>query len=458
MLIHQFINPNLSHFSYGILDESVSRVVLIDPSRNVVPYLEWAQLHNATIGAVIETHSHADFVSSHLEIHERTGATIYVSKNFNAQFPHQSFDGGDILKIGELEFCSLNTPGHSKDSICILLKRLGKDYGVFTGDTLFIGDCGRPDLRENEIDEINKKVTRQDQAKQLFHSLRDQLLGLDSGVIVYPAHGAGSLCGKALSDAKSSTIGAEKLGNWSLAEMSEQTFIETLVQDQPFVPQYFSHAVTMNRKGAPWLEKTYSNLANLYETGMSPDINPPTFIIDTRNQHSFNAGHFPYSINLMKGIAFSTWLGSIIKPRESFYLLTEEKREVEDLLIQLADIGYDPFVKGTMSLEGLSYPGLTEMVLDILDVELFKNHPDQFTILDIRNPSERRLRTIFPNSINIPLFELRDRFQDIPVNKPIVVHCAAGYRSAAGSSIIRLGLKTKFPVYDLGVTIKEFTH
>lgn len=225
-------------------------MILIDPARNPQPYYDYAKQHDAQIVGIIETHPHADFVSSHLEIAEATGAIVYVSKLVHAQYPHQTFDEGDQIEIGKIRLSAINTPGHSPDSISVKIEYEDKIEAVFTGDTLFIGDCGRPDLREGAG---NIKATRHDLAKQMYHSLRDKLATLPGETTVYPAHGAGTLCGKSLSKAQSSTIAAERQTNWSLQEATEEEFVENLLADQPFVPLYFPYDVELNRKGGACL-------------------------------------------------------------------------------------------------------------------------------------------------------------------------------------------------------------
>ncbi len=455
MQVHQFTNKSLSHFSYGILEESLSQIILIDPSRNIAPYLEWATKHRATINGVIETHPHADFVSGHHELMQRTGATIYLSSKYGATFPHEVFEGGHSIKLGDLEFRALDTPGHSPDSITIVLRKLGilaKDYCVFTGDTLFIGDCGRPDLREKVG---NHLLDRQSLAKLMYHSLRDHYLKLADDVIIYPAHGAGSLCGKSLSNASSSTVGAEKQGNWSLNDISEEEFIEILLKDQPFIPQYFGYDVALNIKGAPTMEAILQAIPNLNIDEEGQFLEKNILIIDTRNQEDFNQGYYDNSINLLKGNSFSTWIGSIVKPHEPFYLLANTEKEIDSLLLQIADIGYDLFIKGFLSIENLPIEKPHNLFNKVLDIEKLKNTSSDFTIVDIRNYSEVNERKIFPNSISIPLNELRERYLEIPLQRPIVVHCAGGYRSAAGSSILRILLKDAL-IYDLSTAVLDF--
>lgn len=270
MKIEQFQDEYLAHYSYAILSECEQQVVLIDPSRNPKPYYDFAAQHGATIIGVIETHPHADFVSSHLEIHKTTGAKIYSHTLTGVAYPQTPFDGGAELNFGKIKLKSIHTPGHSPDSISIVLERDGKDVAVFTGDTLFIGDCGRPDLRE-AAGNIQEK--RDELARQMYHSLRDQLMKLDDAVLVYPAHGSGSLCGKALSSANSSTIGNEKLSNWSLQEYTEADFVKELNADQPFIPKYFGFDVDLNRKGAKGFSEQLAQLQIIDIADMELDKN-----------------------------------------------------------------------------------------------------------------------------------------------------------------------------------------
>jgi hydroxyacylglutathione hydrolase len=443
MKIEQFEDKGLSHYSYAILSECNRQIILIDPARDISPYLAYAEKHEATIIGVIETHPHADFVSCHLEVHQSTGATIYCSKLVGAAYPHQSFDNGDLISFGKIKLKAFNTPGHSPDSISIVLEHGEKDKAVFTGDTLFIGDCGRPDLRESAGNLIAK---REELAAQMYHSLRDKLAVLANDVIVYPAHGAGTLCGKALSEANSSTIGAEKLSNWSLQDMEETKFIETLLQDQPFAPKYFSYDVELNKLGARNLAQAIANVS----VGKAAKLNSNICIIDTRAEKKFKKGHLRGSINLKNGGKFETWLGSIIAPEEAFYLVAENEEILESLIMCCAKIGYEPFIEQAFIFtEGRE-------IMDMINLDQFSKQQTQYTIVDIRNTGEVIEYPAFDNAINIPLPELRERVLEIPYDKPIIVHCAGGYRSAAGSSIIQNILGDKTKVYDLGDDINAF--
>ena len=441
--IHQFEDKGLAHYSYAILSDG--EIALIDPARDPQPYYEFALLHDARIVAVIETHPHADFVSSHLEIAEGKEAEIYASKLLGAQYKHNGFDDGDFFQVGAVTLHAINTPGHSPDSITILLKDENqKPVVAFTGDTLFIGDVGRPDLRESVG---NLTAKRDDLARQMYHSTRQKLMTLPDDVLVYPSHGAGSLCGKGLSSANVSTIGAEKLSNTALQEMTEEQFVKYLTADQPFVPKYFGYDVDLNKQGAPDYNPSVKAVPRL---DADYELKAENLIIDTRPQTEFRKGHLPGAINLLDGLKFETWLGSIVGPEEKYYLIAHDEETLEKLIAKAAKIGYEMNIAGAIVAKTLGEETSPET-----DHEAFNQNPDSFTIVDIRNTGEVKTRQIFPNAIAIPLPELRERANEIPSDKPVMVHCAGGYRSAAGASIIRQAVKDQ-PVYDLGEAISKF--
>lgn len=450
MQIKQWEDKNLAQFSYGILSDCEKKIVLIDPARNTQPYLDYAAENNAAITGIIETHPHADFVSSHLELHQVTGATIYAHSCLGASYPHRVFDEGDTIHVGKIKLSALHTPGHSPDSISILLEHDGKQKAVFTGDTLFIGDCGRPDLREGAG---NLRETGQGLARKMYHSLRDKLMTLEDDVIVYPGHGAGSLCGKGLSEAAESTIGKEKQMNWSLQPMTPEKFVQELLSDQPFVPAYFPFDVELNRQGASPLGASIDAVPvgdSINDEADVQALEKGVWIIDARPEAEYKKGHLPYSINLMEKGKFETWLGSIIQPGEAFYLAGENKDQLRRIIERTAVIGYETQVKKAFIS---TWPANTQQPLDL---DHFKNHAHDYTIIDVRNSDEVEKNKPFENSIAIPLSALRDQLKTIPTTKPIVVHCAGGYRSAAGSSIIQSSINGKTPVFDLGDAIKQF--
>jgi hydroxyacylglutathione hydrolase len=442
MKIDQFEDKGLAHFSYAVLSEDRNEVILVDPARNPQPYYEYAKANNAEITGVIETHPHADFVSSHLEIHKATGATIYLSKMVGAGYPHKGFDEGKIIKFGEVRLKALHTPGHSPDSISIIVEAGGKDKAVFTGDTLFVGDVGRPDLREKTGNMVAK---REELARQMYHSTRNKLMKLEDDVVVYPAHGSGSLCGKALSDAKSSTIGAEKVGNYALGDMTENEFVNLLLQDQPFIPKYFSFNVALNKEGAPAYLESLAAVKKLEK-----NFQPPSgkVIVDGRPQDQFKKSHIRGAINIQNGEKFETWLGSIVGPDEKYYLLAGTEEALEELIQKAAKIGYELNISGAFIYEGMGGVASESFVKD----EFLQNKL-HYTIVDIRNTGEIKAGKFFEDAVTIPLPELRERVNEIPQDKPVAVHCAGGYRSAAGSSILESSLPVK--VLDMSEAVNE---
>ncbi len=445
MKIEQFEDKGLAHFSYAVLSECAQAVVLIDPARDPQPYYDYAAAHGARIVAVIETHPHADFVSSHREIAETTGAVIRVSRLLGAEYPHQGFDEGDAFTVGKLTFRALHTPGHSPDSISIVLSREGRDVAVFTGDTLFVGDVGRPDLRETAG---SLTARREELARQLYHSLRTQLLPLADDVLVYPAHGAGSLCGKALAGATSSTIGVERLGNPMLRPLSEGEFVAELLAGQPFIPKYFGYAVALNKAGAPAYA---ASLAQVPRLAAGTPLPAGALVVDTRPTAEFSQGHWPGALTIQAGGKFETWLGSIVGPEERFYLLAADEATLATVLAQTAKIGYEPLVLGA----GLATPGPVAS-RPTLDLAAFRAQPGAYTIVDVRHASEARQAPLFAGALVVPLPELRERASEIPTGRPVVVHCAGGYRSAAGSSVIAAA-RPDLAVFDLGEAVRTFS-
>lgn len=450
MRVHQFEDKFLAQYSYAVLIDAESKVILIDPARNPEPYYQFAKEHGADIIGVIETHPHADFVSSHVEIQDKTIAKIYGSKLINAAYAITHFDEGNVIEFGKIRFKALNTPGHSPDSISVVLEHDGKDKAVFTGDTLFVGDCGRPDLRESGGEQ---EALREFLAKQMYASLRKKLAKLDDDVIVYPGHGAGTLCGKALADASSTTIGEEKQHNWSLQEMPEEQFVKELTSDLPFIPAYFSFNVDLNKKGAARFADSIARVPigkRISNEEDSKKLDNNLWVVDVRDDKEFKKGHLRHSVNIMDGEKFETWLGSIIKPGESYYLAAKDEEQIKRLVGRTASIGYESQIKEAFVLD---FAEQQECILHLADL---KENPQEYTIVDVRNPSEVKQQKIFPNSLTIPLAELRGRIGEIPTNKPIAVHCAGGYRSAAASSLISSELKEEAKVYDISGAIKNF--
>jgi hydroxyacylglutathione hydrolase len=442
MIIHQFYDMGLAHASYAVI--RTGKMIMIDPARDPQPYYDFADMHDADIVGVIETHPHADFVSSHLEIHKTTGAVIYVSELTGAEYPHESFDDGDTIELNDIKLKAINTPGHSPDSICILaVDENGNEKAIFTGDTLFVGDVGRPDLRENAGNITAKK---EELARQMYHSTREKLMTLPHNITVYPTHGPGSLCGKNMSPDLQSTIGRELRENYALQLMDELTFVKILTEDQPFIPKYFGSDVAMNKKGAPGFSDSVSHVLRL-KGGVT--IEKEALVVDTRPNAEFMKGHEKGAINLQNGGKFETWLGAIVGPDERFYLVADDEEELEKVIAKAAKIGYEKNI-----IAGISAPEYPLLPERNFNLPRFTTNPEKYTVVDVRNEIEAEDGLIFGNALIIPLPELRERVNEIPEDKPIVVHCAAGYRSAAAASIIAAKISA-VPVLDLSEAVVE---
>ncbi|MEK6480627.1 MBL fold metallo-hydrolase [Catalinimonas sp. 4WD22] len=443
MNVKQFYDEALAHGSYAILSEG--EVALIDPARDTQPYLDFAREHGAKIIAVFETHPHADFVSSHLEFYEKYGATIYINSKVGVSYPHHVMNDKEEVKIGQVTIRALYTPGHSPDhNTYLLLDEAGQPHSVYTGDTLFVGDVGRPDLREG-AGMIHAK--REELAHQMYHTIHQVFKKMDDKVIVYPAHGAGSLCGKNMRAETYSTIGQEKKHNWAFQVTDVNKFVDFLLNDQPFIPQYFPFDVEINRAGAAPLEESIKGITHHHE---AESLEAGVPIVDARVNMLFKKGHMKGAINIQEGEKFETWLGSIISPNKQFYLVVNNDAQKERLIRRAAKIGYETHIKATIIA-----PQYFQERSQILDVEDFKLHPEMYTIVDVRAASEVVGKRIFSHALNIPLAELRHRISEVPLDKAVVVHCAGGYRSAIGSSILE-GMLLETKVYDLGEEVNKF--
>lgn len=444
MNIHQFYDNNLSHASYAILSGKV--IALVDPGRDPQPYYDFAAENEATITHVLETHPHADFISSHLQIHKDIGAEILANELTGSQYPYTAFNNNHEITLGDITIQALHTPGHSPDSNSYLATdpHTGKQ-ALFSGDFLFIGDVGRPDLREN-VGNIHE--ARKDLAEKMYVSVTTVLPSLSDDVIIYPAHGAGSLCGKNLSKERQGTLGNQRKTNWALQDISRDEFVSTLLADQPYIPKYFTHCVETNRVGADSLDSgkvasmmlEYSNITN------SPDA----LVIDTRASELFRGGSHEGALNIPASPTdtFETWLGSIISPDESFFMIVESEEEAKAVYMRTAKIGYEKNIIGFV----IADKNLVDTSVKIFPEEDFK--ADDYLILDIRQPSEHEAKKAFDSAANIPLSTLRESIDTLPTDKPIIVHCAGGYRSAIGSSIIAQHYPEAY-VYDMSVAIKN---
>lgn len=444
MEIKQFYDEALSHASYAVWEGK--EMVLIDPSRDPLPYYRHAEACGAEITHVLETHPHADFVSCHLQVHQEKGATILVNPMVEPGYPFSPFNDGDELKLGKSMIRALHTPGHSPDSNSyLLLDAAGKSVALFTGDFLFINDVGRPDLREGAG---RMREERMALARRMYQSIHQVLAKLPDDVMIYPAHGAGSLCGKNLSDQLSDTLGNQRTQNWALQEMSEEDFVKELLKDQPYVPYYFPFDVEVNRTGAASVPAAMEGIGLL----TAADVPEGLTVVDTRPEASFKQGHLPGAINIQCGPKdkYETWLGSIVKPGEQFCIVVAEEATKTEVLARTARIGYETFVTGVVAGNDFAVTDIAKPVITA--------HPDEsgaYYILDIRQAGEHVAQPLFTTSVNIPLVELKERAKDISTDKPVLVHCAGGYRSAIGASLLKK-IRPDLKVFDLSTEISRY--
>lgn len=445
MEVQQFYDNGLAHASYAILSEG--KIALIDPARNPEPYEKWAAEKKAKIVAILETHPHADFTSSHLELSEKHKAPVYVNSKMGVFYEHKAFDDGDVLELGKVKIKAVFTPGHSPDhNTYLLIDEEGKNQGLFTGDSLFIGDVGRPDLREGAG---NFNLSREELAGQMYDTMNNIFQKFEDHVMVYPAHGAGSSCGKNMVKGETiSTMGKERQRNWALKESDREAFVNELLSDQPAVPKYFPYSVELNRKGAAAYDEAVKNVSRLSE---NDELEKGVLLIDTRPAADFREGHRKGAINIPDDQDFENWLGTLIAPDENFYLLAADEKALDNVIRKAAKIGYEGFIKGA-----LEYRGKEEQDHELADAKQVHQNPEQFTILDVRNKSEVEQNKPFETAINIPLTQLRERVEEIPTDKPVAVHCAAGYRSAIASSILKSHFSENIEVQDISEAIKEY--
>ncbi|MGE3689735.1 MAG: rhodanese-like domain-containing protein, partial [Acidimicrobiia bacterium] len=412
--------------------------VVVDPQRDVAEYLADAESHGLTIVKVLETHFHADFLSGHLELTAQTGATIgYGSAAAGrAEFPIETYADGDRIRLGEVELEIRETPGHTPESISIVIHPngdTGEPYGVLTGDTLFIGDVGRPDLL------ASVGVTAEELAHQLYHSLHERLLTLPDATKVFPAHGAGSACGKNLSTETVSTIGEQRRTNYALAPMSEDDFVEAVTQGQSVAPLYFSFAANRNRELRELLPDDAS-VPVLTVSEVLARQHDGAVVIDARDDMAFAAAHLRGSVNVGLGGRFAEYAGEVMRPETPIVLVTPPGHEAE-AKVRLARIGFDE-VLGALAQPVeetfLAHPELTEQ-LSRLSAQALAERLESIpglVLIDVRNPGEVALGTI-PGSHNVSLPALITSIDELDPMAPTVVYCAGGYRSAIASSFLR---------------------
>ncbi|MFZ0663646.1 MAG: MBL fold metallo-hydrolase [Acidobacteriaceae bacterium] len=437
MILKQYYLGCLAHASYLLGDEESGTAIVVDPQRDIQQYVADAERLGLRIRHVFLSHFHADFVAGHLELRDRCGATIHLGSRAQAQYAFVAMNDGDTLEFPGLRLQVLETPGHTIESISILVFDLKKDsdkpFAVLTGDTLFIGDVGRPDLRASLGWSAN------DLGGYLYNSLHSKLLPLPDEVLVYPAHGAGSLCGKKLSSDTVSSLGDQRRLNYALKPMSREEFVRLVTADQPDAPSYFTYDAILNTQERATLDKSLEHalrpieLAELLRMG-----NSGTQILDVREAAEYAKGHLAGSINIGLGGQYATWAGTLLDRSRSIAIVAEPEREQEAAL-RLGRIGFDQ-VSGYLSGGMAALAGrpellrVTERVSVLIAAERLADS-DAPLVLDVRTPQEWASGHI-ADSLNVPLNRLEQRIAEVPRDRRIAIHCAGGYRSSIAASIL----------------------
>ncbi len=437
MQIEQIYTGCLAQGAYYI--ESNGEAAIIDPLREVDPYIKRAEKDGATIKYVLETHFHADFVSGHIDLAQKTGATIVYGPTAQPGFAAHVAEDGEKLKLGDVTITVIHTPGHTLESTSFLITdETGKEVGLFTGDTLFIGDVGRPDLAQKVKAELTEEVL----ASHLYDSLHTKIMPLADDIIVYPAHGAGSACGKNMSTETTDTLGNQKKTNYALQDMSKEAFIKQVLTGLMPPPAYFPKNVLMNIQG-------YDSIDEVLDRGMQ-SLNPAAFeaaanetdaiLLDTRDAQVFAKGFIPNSINIGIDGSFAPWVGALIPDIQQPILIIAEDGREEEVITRLARVGYDHaigYLKGgfkAWQADGREVDAITSITAD--ELALLKEANAGPAILDVRKQSEYDAEHVI-GAQNLPLDYFNERLSEIDKNKTYYVHCAGGYRSMILVSILR---------------------
>lgn len=434
MKIEQIYTGCLAQGAYYI--ESNGEVAIIDPLREVQPYIDKANRNHAKIKYIFETHFHADFVSGHVTLAEKTGAPIVFGPNANPSFKAHIANDGEVFHLGEITITALHTPGHTMESTCYLLKdKNGVEYALFSGDTLFLGDVGRPDLAQKAA-----HMTQEQLAGILFDSLRTKIMTLPDNVIVYPAHGAGSACGKNLSKETVGTIGEQKKINYALREdMTREEFINEVTDGLLPPPAYFPMNVRLNKEG-------YENVDDIIKEAIAYE--PKTFelvanetdalILDVRHQDDFAKGHIPKSIFIGIDGNFAPWVGSLIIDSKHPILLVTPLGKENETIMRLARVGYDHtlgYLKGgfeSWKKKGFEYDTVNSVSAEELEEKILHKAP----VFDVRKPGEYAAEHIL-DVASTPLDFLNDHLDEFPKEQNFYLHCAGGYRSMIAASILK---------------------
>lgn len=428
MQFKQFFLGCLAHASYYI--GSGEDAVIVDPQRDVSQYLAEAEANNQKIKYIIETHLHADFVSGHLELAKKTGARIVFGAKANAEVEHSAVKDGDVLEIGDVKLKILETPGHTPEGISIVVESAGETLKVLTGDTLFIGDVGRPDLVGS------KGFTAEQMAGFLYDSLREKLLKLPDEAEVYPAHGAGSLCGKNMSKETWATLGNQRQFNYALQPMSKEDFVKMMTENLPEMPAYFSKSVSKNLSGASSLEEIAEARA------MSPQEfkNFQGLILDVRSADEFGAGHIPNSLNIGLGGQFASWAGTLIEMETPIVVVSESDEKIPEAVMRLARVGIETvegFLKG--GIEAWKNAGFETATIEQIPVEEMNRRlaeSGDLQFIDVRREGEY-INGHAPKAVNLTLSDLHKLIGRLDKDTPTYIICQGGYRSSAATSLLK---------------------
>lgn len=435
MYFKQFYLGCLAHASYLI--GSRGEAAVVDPQRDVDQYLDEARANNLQIKYVIETHLHADFVSGHRELADRAGAEIVFGEKAAASFPHRAVKDGDEIRLGDVVLRVMDTPGHTPESVSILVidtAESSEPQKVLTGDTLFIGDVGRPDLAGA------KGYTPQMMAEMMYESLHEKLLKLSDDVEVYPAHGAGSMCGRNISKETSSTIGEQRKFNYALKPMSKEEFVRLMTTDMPPAPAYFSADAEINRAGAPALD-AISQPAPLSPEEFDQLSESGHTVLDVRSAGDFGQGHVPGAINIGLGGQFAIWAGSLIPMTSPLLLVAESEEKMQEAVMRLARVGIESvqgyLAGGMLAWHEAGKPVSTVEQITVADLNELIESDTELQVVDVRRPAEYDGGHV-PKATPAPLSVLRENVPAMSLDpaKPTAVICAGGYRSSAATSIL----------------------
>ncbi|MGQ4379310.1 rhodanese-like domain-containing protein [Streptomyces sp. SAS_267] len=436
MFFAQYYLDCLSQASYMIADEATGHAVVVDPRRDVSEYLVDAEARGFTVVGVINTHFHADFVAGHLEMAARTGAWIGYGRHAETEYPIRKLADGETISLGDVTLEIMETPGHTPESISVLIYERGEHtvpYGVLTGDALFIGDVGRPDLL------ASIGVTADELGAMLYDSVQNKLMGLPDEVRVFPAHGAGSACGKNLSTEKQSTIGEQRATNYACAPMSEGEFVAIVTAGQAAAPGYFVYDAILNRSERPLFDPATAPRPLAVEgfTGLRAS---GAVVVDARDPQEFAAGHLRGSVNVPADGRFAEQAGTVLPTDADLLVVAPQNRE-EEIVTRLARIGFDR-VSGYLRSPDDALTALAEEVtpasrLTAAQVRAALESDNPPVVVDVRNCGERGEHGFIDGALHIALGELPRRLDEIPREKPLVLHCAGGHRSSIAASLLR---------------------